>query len=99
MIYNSDHFLDLRSIISCGTKILWLLPISQTVLARSGANNKVLICSHISDEVLNTLRGHTDRVMSIEFCAGDEVLVAGSEDRTVRVWNIAAEKEIAVLEH
>jgi WD40 repeat protein len=44
------------------------------------------------------LEGHTDAVMSVALSADGRAAVSGSIDQTVRVWNLASRRCIAVLE-
>jgi WD40 repeat protein len=44
------------------------------------------------------LRGHGDAVVSLFFLAGDELLVSGSMDHTIRVWDVPARTCRQVLE-
>lgn len=71
--------------------------ISQNIFARSGANCEIRICNLINGEVRDTLTGHTKRILSMDFSPDGELLVTGSEDNTVRVWDVAAKKQIAVM--
>ena len=43
-------------------------------------------CPRIPGELLNTLEGHTDWVMSVCVTADGETVVSGSDDNTVRLW-------------
>jgi WD40 repeat protein len=43
------------------------------------------------------LRGHTDEVTSLAFCADVKLLATGSRDGTVRLWDVATLKEVARL--
>jgi RNA polymerase sigma factor (sigma-70 family) len=46
---------------------------------------------------LGTLRGHTDFVRSIVFSPDGKNLISGGMDHTVRIWDLAKQKEVAVL--
>ncbi|KAI8381470.1 quinon protein alcohol dehydrogenase-like superfamily [Radiomyces spectabilis] len=46
---------------------------------------------------LRVLSGHTDGVMCVQFCDLMNVLMTGSYDKTVRVWNMETGQEVRVL--
>ncbi|KAI9019497.1 quinon protein alcohol dehydrogenase-like superfamily [Phycomyces nitens] len=43
------------------------------------------------------LRGHTDGVMCVQFCDAAGILMTGSYDKTIRVWNMETGELIRVL--
>jgi WD40 repeat protein len=45
-----------------------------------------------------TLEGHSDRVVTLAFALGGKVLITGSADGTVKVWNVAMANERASFE-
>lgn len=46
---------------------------------------------------LRVLSGHTDGVMCVQFCDGSNILMTGSYDKTVRIWNLETGELIRVL--
>jgi WD40 repeat protein len=50
--------------------------------------NFLVIVEAATGMVLSTLKGHEHRVTSVAFSLDDSLLVSGSEDRTVRFWDI-----------
>ena len=45
------------------------------------------------------LEGHRDRVYSVVFSPDGATLASGSDDGTLRLWDVASGREIAVLDH
>ncbi len=48
--------------------------------------------------VRHTLQGHTNGVASISLCPDERLIVSGSSDHTVRVWEVATGQQVRVLE-
>jgi WD40 repeat protein len=46
-----------------------------------------------------TLRGHGDWVWSVTFSPGGKFLASGSDDETVKVWEVGSWREVATLRH
>src|SRR5439155_15871856 len=44
-----------------------------------------------------TFDGHTDRVVRLTFAPGGTLLASASDDSTVKVWDLAARKELVSL--
>jgi WD40 repeat protein len=66
----------------------------------SSSEDKTIIVWHLEGEsatVMHTLRGHTDRVMSVSLSSDDAYIVSGSNDKTVRVWEVATWQQVKVL--
>ena len=41
-----------------------------------------------SNSLIKTLKGHTDRVTGVSFSPNNQYVVSGSDDKTVRIWNV-----------
>lgn len=54
--------------------------------------------SHLPGTCLNTLRGHAHRVWTIAFSPDGQLLASGSDDQTVRLWNVQDGACLTVLQ-
>ncbi|MBI4779690.1 MAG: NACHT domain-containing protein [Oscillatoriophycideae cyanobacterium NC_groundwater_1537_Pr4_S-0.65um_50_18] len=54
--------------------------------------------SHLPGTCLNTLRGHSHRVWTIAFSPDGQRLASGSDDQTIRLWNVQDGTCLAVLQ-
>ncbi|XP_043246573.1 kinesin-like protein KIF21A isoform X4 [Amphibalanus amphitrite] len=52
------------------------------------AGRAPLVCSHVAE-------GHTKAVLSV--CATDDMMLSGSKDRTVKVWDLATGRQVQLL--
>lgn len=48
-------------------------------------------------QLLNTLRGHIDTVLSVAFAPNSQILASGSQDETVRIWQALDGKQLRIL--
>jgi WD40 repeat protein len=46
---------------------------------------------------LNTLKGHTDAINTLQFSSNNKLLVSGSKDNTTRLWQVETQKALATL--
>jgi len=53
--------------------------------------------SHISDQACMTLRGHERRVFSVSFSPDGKRIVSGSEDKTIKLWDLSTSAELMTL--
>ncbi|HTU16807.1 MAG TPA: sigma-70 family RNA polymerase sigma factor [Gemmataceae bacterium] len=49
--------------------------------------------------LLHTLKGHTDNVWCKAFSGDSKTLVSGSDDKTIRFWDVATGKEVRQIKH
>jgi WD40 repeat protein len=59
-----------------------------------GADNAINVLDLRTGNVISTLKGHTGPVRSVVFFPGGTMLASGSEDHTVRLWDMKSFKEI-----
>jgi WD40 repeat protein len=65
--------------------------------AARGYGNLVKLWDVASDEEIAELVGHTSDVTSVAYAAKARLLVSGSRDGTLRVWNVPERKEVVEL--
>nr|XP_043609248.1 pre-mRNA-processing factor 19 [Erigeron canadensis] len=59
---------------------------SKDIIATGGVDTNAVVFNRSSGEILSTLSGHSKKVNSVKFVADAELVVTGSADKTVRVW-------------
>ncbi|WP_372368853.1 DUF4062 domain-containing protein [Candidatus Uabimicrobium sp. HlEnr_7] len=62
-------------------------------------DNAISIFSIESRNKIKSLYGHEDWVKSVAFHPTKKLLVSGSRDKTVRIWNLESNEEIAQFTH
>jgi WD40 repeat protein len=90
-----------RLLISVGIFLLGLAGIwylqsrPQPVIKFSNPSQPINITEN--SEQPNTLKGHSSDVNSVAFAADGVTLASGSDDKTIKLWNLATKKEIRTL--
>ncbi|KAJ8561219.1 hypothetical protein K7X08_027409 [Anisodus acutangulus] len=56
------------------------------IIATGGVDSNAVIFDRPSGQIVSTLSGHSKRVTSVRFAAEGELVVTGSADKTVRLW-------------
>ncbi|KMZ69392.1 U-box domain-containing protein 72 [Zostera marina] len=59
---------------------------SKDIIATGGVDTNAVLFDRSSGQILSTLTGHSKKVTSVKFVSDDELLITGSADKTVRVW-------------
>lgn len=80
------------------TSIAWA---SATTLVVSSTDHTIFLFNLTSGEVIRRFRGHRGIVNSVDVQkggAGSGLIVSGSDDGTVRVWNDQSKEEVEVAE-
>ncbi|KAF7150492.1 hypothetical protein RHSIM_Rhsim02G0043500 [Rhododendron simsii] len=59
---------------------------SKDIIATGGADTNAIVFDRPSGEILSTLSGHSKKVTSVKFVGEGDLVVTGSADKTVRLW-------------
>ncbi len=63
-------------------------PVNNAVIASAGGHNTIKLWNWQTDTV-KTLSGHQEKVNSIAFSPDGRLLASGSEDRTIKIWDVS----------
>lgn len=72
-------------------------PNDAKLFAVSGKNGKIEIIDFYKNKLLRTFSAHKDPINDICFSQNNVDLISGSDDRTVRVWDISNQKCLALF--
>ncbi len=67
------------------------------LVATSSNDQTVCLCESATGDPLATLEGHTDSVWEATFRPDGARLATGSEDGTLRVWDPAGRRQLAII--
>lgn len=59
---------------------------SKDIIATGGVDTNAILFDRPSGQIISTLAGHSKKVTSVKFVPDNDLLVTGSGDKTVRVW-------------
>ena len=71
---------------------------SGTIIAGASYGNFLSVYDRKTGELLKTMKGHEDYVISVTFSPDGKTIVSGSSDKTVRLWNTDTWEEKMVLD-
>ncbi|KAG6514325.1 hypothetical protein ZIOFF_024678 [Zingiber officinale] len=61
---------------------------SKDIIATGGVDSTGVLFNRTSGQILSTLTGHSKKVTSVKFVPGEELVITGSGDKTVRIWQV-----------
>jgi WD40 repeat protein len=65
-------------------------PDSKTLFSAGGRDDKTIKIWNLTDgKLVNTLRGHSDTVWCISISPDGKILVSGSFDKTIKIWQLS----------
>ncbi|GJN20807.1 hypothetical protein PR202_gb08229 [Eleusine coracana subsp. coracana] len=59
---------------------------SKDIIATGGIDTNAVLFDRPSGQILCTLTGHSKKITTLKFVSRDELVVTGSADKTVRIW-------------
>ena len=72
-------------------------PADNSIVASAGGHNAIKLWD-LREDTVKTLRGHRDKVNSVVFSPDGRLLVSGSEDSTLKIWDISQWQNIETRE-
>ncbi len=90
-----QHLLISGAIVMLALIGVWYLQTRRIANTESNQNQPVNITSEKSDPI--TLKGHSSDVNSVVFAADGQKLFSGSDDKTIKAWNLNRKQEIFTL--
>ncbi len=73
-------------------------PINSSLIVSAGSDNTVKLWD-LADSVVTTLGSHRDTVNSVAFSPDGKKLVSGSDDFTLKIWDITNKRHLSTLSH
>jgi RNA polymerase sigma factor (sigma-70 family) len=83
--------------IPCGSIYAVKFSVDSSLVATGG--NVVQVWDAANGRVRHTFKNHTGWVYTVAFAPDGKTLASASHDRTIRLWDLATGKELAVLQH
>ena len=72
-------------------------PVDNSFVASVGGHNAIKLWN-LPENTVKTLTGHKDKVNSVAFSPDGRLLVSGSEDSTIKMWDVSEWQNIEIHE-
>ena len=72
-------------------------PVDNSIVASAGGHNTIKLWN-LREKTVKTLTGHKEKVNSVAFSPDSRLLVSGSEDSTLKIWDISQWQNIETRE-
>ncbi|CAM8921210.1 unnamed protein product [Rhodiola kirilowii] len=59
---------------------------SKDIIATGGVDTNAVVFDRSAGQIISTLSGHSKKITSVRFVDRDDILLTGSADKTVRIW-------------
>jgi WD40 repeat protein len=73
-------------------------PTDRVLLATGGEDNTMKLWDGETGELLQELKGHTKRILSVAFSPDGKLLASGSADSTAILWNVDTRERLATFQ-
>ncbi len=73
-------------------------PVNSSLIASAGGDNTVKLWD-LANDVVTTLGTHRDTVNSIAFSPDGKKLISGSDDYTIKLWDVVNKRHLSTLSH
>ncbi len=73
-------------------------PINSSLIASAGGDHTIKLWD-LDEDVVTTLGSHKERVNSITFSPDGKYLVSGSDDFTMKLWDVSGKRHLSTLSH
>ncbi|BAZ15377.1 serine/threonine protein kinase with WD-40 repeats [Calothrix sp. NIES-4071] len=106
-LWNLTNGQEIRTLKGHSDFVLSIAFDAKGVMLASGSKDKTIkLWNLVTGELSRTIKAHTDKVNSVTFASGanyskafktSEILISGSNDNTIKLWNPATGEEIRTL--